>query len=64
MIIIEKDVESMKLKKKFIIGIITSIFVPFIMGLLVNYTYDKLKDHSNANKSGLSVEFNLKIKFD
>ena len=54
----------MKLKKKFIIGIITSIFVPFIMGLLVNYTYDKLKDHSNANKSGLSVELNLKIKFD
>ena len=54
----------MKLKKRFIIGIITSILVPFIMGLLVNYTYDNLKYHSNANKSGISVEFNFKIKFD
>ena len=54
----------MKLKKKFIIGILTAIIVPFIVGLAVNYTYDKLKYHSNATKSGLSVEFNLKIKFD
>lgn len=53
----------MKLKKKFIIGILTAIIVPFIVGLAANYTYDKLKDHSNATKSGLSVEFNLKIKF-
>ena len=34
------------------------------IGLLVNYTYDNLKYHSNANKSGISVEFNFKIKFD
>ncbi len=54
----------MKLKKKFIISIIITIIIPFIVGLVVNYAYDKLKDHSNANKSGLSVEFNLKIKFD
>lgn len=54
----------MKLKKKFIIGIVTAIIIPFIVGLAVNYSYDKLKDHSNANKSGLSVEFNFKIKFD
>ncbi|MGL5439992.1 MAG: hypothetical protein ACRDA4_06315 [Filifactoraceae bacterium] len=54
----------MKLKKKFVISIITIIVIPFLIGLAVNYAYDKLKDHSNANKSGLSVEFNFKIKFD
>ena len=54
----------MKLKNKIIISIVTTIIVPFVMGLVVNYTYDKLKDHSNATKSGLSVEFNLKIKFN
>ena len=54
----------MKLKKKFIIGIATAIIVLFILGLAVNYTYDKLKDHSNATKSGLSVEFNFKVKFN
>lgn len=34
------------------------------IGLLVNYTYDNLKYHSNANKSGINIEFNFKIKFD
>ncbi|MGL6107922.1 hypothetical protein [Romboutsia sp.] len=54
----------MKLKKKFIVGIVTFLVIPFIVGLIVNYTYDKLKNHSNANKSGFEVEFNLKIKLD
>lgn len=54
----------MELKKKVIIGITTAIVIPFIIGLAVNFTYDKIKNHSNANKSGFEVEFNLKVKFD
>ncbi|MGL5328908.1 MAG: hypothetical protein ACRDD7_06540 [Peptostreptococcaceae bacterium] len=54
----------MKLKKKFIISMITIIVIPFVIGLAVNYTYDKIKNHSNANKSGLEFEFNLKVKFN
>lgn len=54
----------MEQKKKFIVSISTLIVLPFILGLAINYTYDKIKNHSNANKSGFEVEFNLKIKFD
>jgi hypothetical protein len=54
----------MEQKKKFIICIVTAVIIPFIVGLAVNYIYDKLKDHSNATKSGLSVEFNFKVKFN
>lgn len=54
----------MKLKKKFIISIVTIIAIPFIIGLAVNYTYDKINNHSNANKSGYEVEINVKIKFN
>lgn len=54
----------MELKKKFIVSIATLIVIPFFLGLAVNYTYDKIKNHSNANKSGFEVEFNFKIKFD
>lgn len=54
----------MKLKKKFIISIVTIVVIPFIIGLTVNYTYDKIKNHSNATKSGFEVEFNFKIKLD
>lgn len=54
----------MKLKKKLIVGIVTLLVIPFIVGLVVNYTYDKIKNHSNANKSGFDVELKLKVKFD
>ncbi len=54
----------MKLKKKFIISILTLVIIPYILGLLVNITYDKLKNHSNAHKSGFQVEFNLKVEFN
>lgn len=54
----------MKLKKSFIIGIISIIVIPFVVGLAVNYTYDKIKNHSNANKSGFQIEINININFN
>ncbi len=54
----------MKQKKKLIISILTYIIIPIIIGLLVNFIYDKLKNHSNANKSGFDVEINVKINFN
>ena len=50
----------MELKVNFIIGFISTICV----GVITNYIYDKIKDHSSndgGSKSGL--EFELKIKF-
>lgn len=51
----------MKQKKKLII---TLIVIPFIVGLAVNFVYDKVKNHSYWDKGGFQVEFNLKVKFD
>ncbi len=48
----------MKQKKKFIINI---IIIPILVGLIVNFIYDKIKNHSKA-KSGFEFEFNLNIK--
>ena len=50
----------MELMINFIIGLTSSICV----GLITNYIYDKVKDHSsNANrKSGLEFEFKIKFK--
>lgn len=50
----------MEQKKKFII---TVIVIPFILGLAVNFIYDKIKNHSYGNKGGFKVEFNLNIEF-
>ncbi len=49
----------MKQKKKFIINMIV---IPILVGLIVNFIYDKIKNHSTA-KSGFEFEFNLNIKF-
>lgn len=51
----------MERKKKFFVSIATFIVIPFLLGLAVNYTYDKIKNHSNANKSGFEVEINITI---
>ena len=51
----------MELMINFIIGLISSICI----GLITNYIYDKVKDHSSnkANrKSGLEFEFKIKFK--
>ena len=51
----------MKQKKKFII---TMIVIPILVGLIVNFIYDKIKSTLTPNKSGFQVEFNFKIKFN
>ena len=48
-------------KKKLII---TSVVIPFIIGLAVNFVYDTVKNHPYSSKSGFNVEFNLKINFN
>ena len=52
----------MEQKKKIII---TVIVIPFIIGLAVNFVYDKIKNHSSSanRKSGLEFEFKVKFKF-
>ena len=50
----------MELTIKFILGIICTIAI----GLITNYIYDKIKNHSYGNKGGFQVEFNIKVKFD
>ncbi|MGL5694424.1 MAG: hypothetical protein ACRCXA_10115 [Peptostreptococcaceae bacterium] len=52
----------MKLKRKVIVGIISAIIIPFIVGLAVNFTYDKIKNHSDANKSGFKFEFKMEFE--
>jgi hypothetical protein len=47
-----------ELKKK---RIITIIIIPFLIGLIVNFTYDMLKNHPNAIKGGFELE--LKVEF-
>lgn len=49
----------MELTIKFILGIICTI------GLITNYIYDKIKNHSSSanRKSGLEFEFKVKFKF-
>ena len=53
----------MELKKKILVSILTFIVIPYIVGLTFNFTYDIIKNHSYGSKSGLSIEFNLNIKF-
>ena len=51
----------MELTIKFILGIIRTIAI----GLITNYIYDKIKNHSSSanRKSGLEFEFKIKFKF-
>lgn len=51
----------MELTIKFILGIICTIAI----GLITNYIYDKIKNHSSSanRKSGLEFEFKVKFKF-
>lgn len=51
----------MELKKK---HIITLIIIPFIVGIIVNFVYDTLKNHPNANKGGFKIEFNFLIELN
>jgi hypothetical protein len=51
----------MEQKKKLII---TVIVIPFIIGLVANFIYDKIKNHPYSNKGGFQVKFNIKVKFD
>lgn len=46
----------------FIIGAIGSICI----GLMTNYIYDKIKNHLSigSRKSGLTIELNVKFKFN
>ena len=52
----------MELIINFIIGAIVSICI----GLITNYIYDKMKDHSSSanRKSGLEFEFKIRFKFN
>ena len=50
----------MKQKKNFIINIIV---IPILVGLIVNFVYDKIKNHSMA-KSGFEFELHIKFKQD
>ncbi len=54
----------MEQKKKLIVAIVTMIIIPIMVGLFVNYSYDNIKNHSNANKSGLDIEVNININFN
>jgi hypothetical protein len=56
-----EEVSYMELKKK---HIITLIIIPFIVGIIVNFVYDMLKNHPNANKGGFKVELNFLIEFN
>ena len=51
----------MELIIDFIIGAISSVCI----GLITNYIYDKIKNHSSSanRKSGLEFEFKVKFKF-
>lgn len=50
----------MKQKKRFIINMIV---IPILIGLIVNFVYDKIKNHSTA-KSGFEFELHIKFKQD
>lgn len=44
------------------INFIISAFSTICIGLMTNYIYDKIKNHSNATKSGLELEIKIKFK--
>jgi hypothetical protein len=56
-----EEVSYMELKKK---HIITLIIIPFIVGIIVNFVYDMLKNHPNTTKGGFKVELNFLIEFN
>ena len=51
----------MELMINFILGLTSSVCI----GLVTNYIYDKIKNHSSSSnrKSGLEFEFKVKFKF-
>lgn len=52
----------MELMINFISGALSSI----VFGLITNYIYDKIKNHSSSanRKSGLTIELDVKFKFN
>lgn len=44
------------------INFITGAISTICIGILTNYIYDKIKNHSNATKSGLELEIKIKFK--
>ena len=52
-------VSYMELTIKFILGIICTIAI----GLITNYIYDKIKNHSSSRNRKSGFELDVKIKF-
>ncbi|WP_158540605.1 hypothetical protein [Romboutsia weinsteinii] len=52
----------MELMTKFIIGTLGTI----VIGLVTNYIFDKIKNHSSSanRKSGTTIELDIKFKFN
>lgn len=45
------------------IDIVINVIGTICIGLLTNYIYDKIKNHSKPTKTKSGIEFEIKIKF-